>query len=105
MRAISEYILVTVYGTSDCIDTDASRHQLAQLEVAYQFGNLEISSAREELNEILGNGDHPKPTIIFTQQLSGHESQIVGVLKEPDWDELAETLEATGLIPPIEKSA
>jgi hypothetical protein len=90
---------VVVWGGSECEDTKASRLLLSRLGVTYQYQDLEYSPlGLGELDSILGEKLHKKPTIIVFERFDKNEEQIIGFLEEPSGTELLETMKATGLV-------
>ncbi len=92
--------MVVVYGTLDCEDTNASRALLAATHVSYQYQDLNVPDAAKELDWILGQEPHKKPTIVIVERLDEDTSQIVShIMQVPKDKEFFEELAAAGLVP------
>ena len=79
---------VRVYGTQSCKETEATRHQLERLGVAYVYHDIEHEPEAAQWVKDMNGGAQITPTV-----------SILGeILAEPDEAQLFSVLRSTGLL-------
>lgn len=79
---------VRVYGRQLCEDTEATRHQLERLGVAYSYHDIDQEPDAAQWVKDMNGGEQITPTV-----------SILGeILADPDEAEIISVLRSTGLL-------
>lgn len=79
---------ITVYGREWCEDTQVTRSSLQTLGIPYAYVDIEADTVAAKFVRDINEGREVTPTVLMRGE----------ILVEPDPDELAGMLRATGLM-------
>lgn len=78
--------LITMYGATDCDDTERTRNHLIHLGIPFTEINIDDDAAAEQFVIFINNGWRSTPTLVMNQ---GKQKQLI---TEPTDTELEELL-------------
>jgi mycoredoxin len=84
---------LTVYGSTDCDDTQHTRERLHALGVPFREVNIDHDPAAEQFVIFINGGYRSTPTLVFG------DGQRKVIFTEPTDGQLAEALAKAGLLP------
>ncbi len=76
---------LTVYGATNCDDTERTRSRLRHLGVPFQEVNIDHDGEAERFVRFINQGNRSTPTLVFT---AGKEKLIVAEPTDQELDQL-----------------